>query len=448
VKKYIAAILILFVFQPAESFAQKSHEVLIDEYMQAQVNVNEFSGAILVSSGGDIIYKKAFGYADREWKFPCTIETKFEIGSLTKQFTAAAVLQLVEQGKLNLYDKLSTYFPGYPKGDSVTLHMLLNHTSGIADYTGLPLFYSLRTLPLKQDSVIGLFKNQPYTFSPGTNWRYSNSGYFLLGCIIEKVTKKPFSIYVYENVIKKAGLENTGINSLDSILTYRAKGYSRSEKGEWKNADYISMELAFSAGSIISSVEDMYRWQNKLLEGKIISQNMLTKMITPYKKNYGYGLYIDSLKHHFRIWHTGNIPGFTSFLGCFPLDSISIVVLSNDECNSGAIAEALSAILFNLPVEMPYKAVEKNINTSVLKNYTGKYQLGETTNFEMLVKDNKLYLKPNGGGEMELKPESETKFFFARDPEQEILFIIDSKGVITNYYFINKGSKMEIKKLN
>jgi hypothetical protein len=112
------------------------------------------------------------------------------------------------------------------------------------------------------------------------------------------------------------------------------------------------------------------------------------------------------------------------------------------------IGEALSSILFNLPVEMPYKAVEKTINLSVLKNYIGKYQLGGTTNFEMLVKDNKLYLKPNGGGEMELKPESETKFFFARDPEQEILFIIDSKGIITNSYFINKGSKIEIKKLN
>ncbi|CAN5316618.1 hypothetical protein BH09BAC6_BH09BAC6_09600 [soil metagenome] len=176
--------------------AQKNYPVLLDKYMQAQVNVNEFSGTVLVADKGKIIYKKAFGYADREWKLPNTIDTKFPICSITKQFTAAAILQLAEQGKLSLNDKLSAYFPGYPKGDSVTLHMLLNQTSGITDYTGLPGFYAKHTLPLTKDSVIALFKNQPYRFAPGTKWDYSNSNYFLLGYIIEKIAKQPYDVYL------------------------------------------------------------------------------------------------------------------------------------------------------------------------------------------------------------------------------------------------------------
>lgn len=151
------AICLCSIMLPVKSFAQKNYSLVIDKYMQAQVKVNEFSGVVLVTGKGKVIYKKAFGYADREWKIPNTLETKFEIGSLTKQFTAAAILQLAEQKKLNLDDKLSTWFPDYPKGDSVTLHMLLNHTSGIVDYTSLPGFYPKHTLALPKDSVIVLF---------------------------------------------------------------------------------------------------------------------------------------------------------------------------------------------------------------------------------------------------------------------------------------------------
>ncbi len=446
-KSIITLLCLAACLRQTESFAQKNYPALIDKYMQAQVSVNDFSGAVLVAYKGNIIYKKAFGYADREWKLPNTVETKFEIGSLTKQFTAAAILQLAEQGKLRLDDKLSYYFPGYPKGDSVTLHMLLNHTSGIADYTGLPAFYPLHTLSLPKDSIINLFKNQPYTFSPGTNWSYSNSGYFLLGCIIEKVSGQPYSAYLYNNVIKKAGLANTGVNRIDSILVLRAKGYSKLEKGGWKNADYFSMEFPFSAGSLISTVDDLYHWQTSLQQGKIVSTDMLAKMTTPYRNGYGYGLFIDSFQHHNRLLHTGAIPGFTSYLCGFPADGITIVVLSNDDGNANAVGDAVNAILFNLPADIPYKHVEHAINTAVLKRYPGRYQLGGSMNLTMIEKDSKLFIKPDGGPELELKPESETKFFFAHDPEQQIEFILDSKKEITKCYFINKGSKMEIKKL-
>ena len=450
-KKTLLILCLLGMVSAGTVSAQKKFPTLLDNYMQAQVSVNEFSGTVLVAYKGSVIYKKAFGYADREWKLPNTTDTKFEICSLTKQFTAAAILQLAEQHRLNLNDKLSVYFPGYPKGDSVTLHMLLNHTSGIADYTGLPRFYALHTLPLSKDSVIALFKNQPYKFSPGTKWDYSNSNYFLLGCIIEKVTKQPYDVYLYKNVIGKAGLTNTAVNHPDSVLAYRARGYSKTETGGWKNAEQFSMELVYSAGSVISTVTDLYAWQNALFGDKIISPEMVAKMTTPYLENYGYGLTIDTMEHHKRISHGGAAPGFTSFLCSFPADGISIIVLSNNFGNSGPIGDALADILFGRPVEFPHKIIERPINTAVLKRYPGKYQLFQsagTLNFELINEGDKLYLKPDNSGnfKMELKPESETRFFFARDHDQEIEFTLDPTGSILKCYLINKGAKFEIKR--
>ena len=446
-KRLFTLICVCGLVLPIKSVGQNNYALAIDKYMQAQVKINEFSGVVLVTAKDKVIYKKAFGYADREWKIPTTIDTKFEIGSLTKQFTAAAILQLAEQKKLFLDDKLSIWFPGYPKGDSVSLHMLLNHTSGITDYTSLPNFYELHTLPLAEDSVIALFKNQPYKFSPGTHWSYSNSNYFLLGCIIEKVSGKTFADFLYDNIIKKAALTNTVVNRLDSVLVFRAKGYSKHEHGDWKNADYFSMEFPFSAGSLISTASDLYKWQAALLNAKIISPPMLAKMTTPYFNNYAYGVSVDSFNHYLRIAHGGGIAGFTSCLGVFPAKNISIVVLSNNDCNSEQIGNEIAAALFEVPVKMPYKPVEKEIDVAVLKRYTGKYQLGGTTNFEISEKDKYLFLKPEGSGEMMLKPESETKFFFAGNIEQEIEFIVDKNGAIIKSYFINKGTQIEIKKL-
>ena len=438
---------------PVTSIAQTNYSSTIGKYMEAQANVKEFSGVILVANNGAIIYQKAFGYSDREWKINNTLDSKFEIGSLTKQFTAAAILLLAEQHKLSLNDKLSAYFPGYPKGDSVTIHMLLNHTSGIADYTGLPRFFALHTLPLAKDSVIALFKNQPYTFSPGTKWNYSNSGYFLLGCIVEKISKQSYGDFLKQHILDKASLTNTAVNRIDSVLALRVKGYSRSENGAWRNAEYFSMEFPFSAGSLISTIQDLYNWENALLKSKIISKESLSQMTTPYLNHYGYGLSIDTLEHHRRISHSGAIPGFTSYLSNFPNDNISIIILSNNDSPVGAIADGLSSILFNLPYQMPYIPKEVVINYAVLKKYAGKYQIPQptgATNFELLAESNKLYLKPEGNGDfkMELKPESETKFFFDRDHDQEIEFVLDSTGNIVKYYFINKGIKLEIKRRN
>lgn len=441
-------LILLFLFLPLAVIAQKDYASLLDNYMQAQVNVNEFTGTVLIAQKGKIIYEKAFGMADREWNIPNTINSKFEIGSITKQFTAACILQLVEQGKLSLSDKLSKYFADFPKADSVTIHMLLSHTSGIKSYTEAPEFWKVVTLPLEKDSMVELIKKQPYNFSPGTKWSYSNSGYFLLGYIIEKVTGKSYSDYVYNNVIQKADLKNTCVNRWDSILSYRAKGYSKTMNG-WKNASYISMEGPYSGGAIISDIEDLYQWNNALFSNKIISNASFTKMTTPYKEHYGYGLFIDTFQRHLIIGHSGGIKGFTSFLGRFPTDDVVVAGLSNEETtNTQGIVKALAAIVLNIPVTAPYKHTEVAIDSSILKRYVGKYKQMNAHVDTLKIKEGKLYLHfQDWRHDYELKPEAETKFFLAVDPNYQFEFEVNKEGIVTKAYFIEVGIKTEMKKM-
>ena len=334
---------------------KKNYTSDIEKYMKEQVDKNNFSGVVLVMKDDKVVVEKAYGLADREWNIPNTVDTKFRIGSLTKQFTATCILQLQEQGKLAVTDKLSKYIPDYPKGDSITIQMLLNHTSGIKNYTDVPEFWNgialMRTTP---DSMISIFKNKPLDFSPGTDWKYSNSGYFLLGYIIEKVTGGKYTAYVEKNVIKKVGMVNSGIDKLDSVLYHRASGYDN-DSGKFFNSMFISMEGPFSAGAMYSTVDDLYKWDRALYSTAILSNASKTQMFTPVKHNYGFGVGIDTFQHHYRISHSGGISGFVSELQRYPIDNICVIVLSNDGGNSPAIANGISSILFDAPLPQPNK---------------------------------------------------------------------------------------------
>lgn len=440
-------LIVLLFLSPVFLAAQKNYTALLDNYMQAQANVNDFMGTVLVAKKGKIIYEKAFGMADRELNVPNTLQTKFQVGSVTKQFTAACILQLAAEGKLNLADKLSKYFPDFPKGDSVTIHMLLTHTSGIKNYTELPAFWKKMSLPLEKDSMVAIFKNQPYNFPPGTKWSYSNSGYFLLGYIIEKVSGKSYSDYVLKNVIEKAGLKNTSVNRWDSILTNRAKGYGKGPGG-WKNAMYISMEGPYSAGAIISTIEDLQQWNNALFSNKIMSPALFNKMITPYLDNYGYGIGIDSFQHHLLIGHSGGIPGFASYLGRFPTDDLVVAGLANNgDSPTQNIVTALAAIVFDIPVIPPYHHKEVNIDSLVFKKYTGKYSRDVTHVDTVMTKDGKLYWHAWWGGESLMKPESNTKFFLENAPDIQVEFETGNNGLPVKYYLVEAGIKSEMKKL-
>jgi CubicO group peptidase (beta-lactamase class C family) len=438
---------LLFILAlPFSVFAQNNPPQLMDEYMNAEFNVKEFNGSVLVVQKGKTIYQKSFGMADREWSIPNTNQTKFRIGSVTKQFTAACILLLQEKGKLQLEDKLSKYLPDYPKGDSITIHMLLNHTSGIKNYTSIPEFWPKAILPLSHDSMIAIFKNKPYDFAPGTQWNYSNSGYYLLGVIVEKVSGKKFADYLQQEIINKAGLKNTSMDRLDSVLAFRAKGYAKNRTGGFNQAMMISMEGPYSAGAMFSTPEDLVNWTKALHENKILLPASTVKMMTAYKNNYGYGIGIDSLKTHKRVSHNGGIPGFSTHLAYYPVDDVYVVAISNNEMSADRIGIAMAYIAFGMPISKPYIPIEVKIDPSILDRYLGNYMA--TNPIEIIKKDNKLYRRVTTGPEIELKPESNTRFFYADGSDRFIEFETDKAGLILKAWFISGGDKIVMKKLD
>ncbi len=443
--------IIILLLLPFALSAQKNYPQLLEKYMDAEMKFKGFTGAVLVMKQNKVLLKKGYGLADREWNIANTPETKYRIGSITKQFTAACILQLAEQGKLSLDDKLSKFIPSFPKGDSVTIHMLLNHTSGIANYTAQKEFLNLATLSLTKDSMISFIKSKPFSFSPGTKFQYTNSGYFLLGYILEKVSGQSYADYVQQNIFNKIGMKNSGADKLDSVLSMRARGYSMNKK-KITNADFISLDWPFSAGTLFSTAEDLYKWDRALYSTTVLSEASKQKMFTPYKSNYSYGFIIDSMQKHARIWHNGGIPGFISNISRYINDDLCVIVLANTEVTQNntlpitdVIAEGLASIVFDLPVETPYEHKEVKIDPSILDKYVGKYSAGLT--LEVIKKDNKLYRHRDGSPDIELKPESNTKFFYADESNRQLEFELEKAGNVIKIWFINNEQRGEMKKL-
>lgn len=434
---------------PFSIMAQKNYTALLDEYMDGFNKAHDFSGVVFIEKNGKKIYTKAFGEANREWKIPNTIDTRFQIASVTKQFTAVAILKLVEQGKLQMDDKVSKFFPGYPKGDSITIHMLLNHTSGIYNYLENPALDALNpniSIKLLKDSIFNLFKNKPFDFSPGTFWRYSNSGYVLLGYIIEQVSGETYRDYIYKNLLLPASMMNTDLYSADSIIPFHSNGYIKTSQG-WKPKDIIAINAAFSAGGLFSTVGDLSKWCDALYTGKIINKESLSKMNQPNagERGYGYGVFVDSFFNRRAIFHSGSLTGFTSLLMNYPVDGIRIIILTNRNTNIDFLPRGLAAMLFDQNVIPPYKHIPIKIDPSILKRYVGKF-VGKSIPFPLNIinKNNKLYLQL--GTDMELVPESENKFYISeQDVEIGIEFELNDKKEVVAVYFIESGVKIKVK---
>ncbi len=241
--------------------------------MRQYVENRQFNGTVLVAENGKVIVKKGYGLANMEWNIPNTPDTKFRLGSVTKQFTAFLILQLVDQGKLKVSEKITTYLPDYPKatGDKITVHHLLTHTSGIPNYTNFPRFFETMSRdPYAPEAFVKKFSDLPLDFEPGSNFSYSNSGYFLLGVLIEKVTGKPYATVLQEAILTPAQLKDTGYDLPGPILPKRAAAYEKRGSG-YVNAPYLDMTIPYAAGSLYSTVEDLYRWDQLLYTDKLLS---------------------------------------------------------------------------------------------------------------------------------------------------------------------------------
>lgn len=358
----------------------------IDALVEAYASYGEFSGSILVAEKGRVIYKKGVGLANVEWGIPNTPTTKFRVGSVTKQFTAILILQLVSEGRLKLHEPITTWLPYYraETGDRVTIHHLLTHSSGIPNYTNNPNFGYYSTLYYSVRDFTRLFCSGDLEFEPGTRFSYSNSGFFILGAILEEVTRKTYAKLLQERILDVTGMKNTGYDTHAAIIPERATGYQLGLDG-FRNAAYLDMALPYAAGSLYSTVEDLLLWDRALYTEKLLPDSLKKLMfrlhnpIGPGNAGAAYGWFVgkrriketgDSVNS---IWHTGGINGFGSVISRYPDTERLIVVFDNTEQYRAPeeLPGKIMAILSNRPVDMPKPsfagAVRRKISSSSIE---------------------------------------------------------------------------------
>jgi CubicO group peptidase (beta-lactamase class C family) len=352
-----------------------SHAAKIDEVVTAFHDAGQFNGSVLVAEAGEVIYENGVGWANIEWEVPNTPDTKHRIGSVTKHFTSAIILQLVEEGEIELDAPIATYLPGYPaeQGSKVTVHHLLNHTSGIPSYTGLPDFIQEQGRdPFTPDELIEVFWDMPLEFEPGTAWAYNNSGYFILGRIIENVTGDEYDDVLRERILEPFGLDDSGYDHNGEIQPHEASGYRHTMTG-FEHASYLDSSLPYAAGMMYSTVRDLYRWDRALAEGAKPFQSMETKELwyTPGLEDYAYGWSVrdeqigDDGPTVRVIEHGGGINGFNTAYVRYPDQQNMIAVIDNTEGNPGAIAAQLARVLYDQPTEAPKPEISRVIAATI-----------------------------------------------------------------------------------
>jgi len=301
----------------------------MEHVVQGYVASQSFMGSVLVARGGQVILSKGYGSANLEWNIPNSPTTKFRLGSITKQFTAASVLLLEERGKLSTGDPVKKYLPDAPAAwDKITIFHLLTHTSGIPNFTSFPEYKKIEPFATTPGEVVARFRDKPLDFAPGEKWSYSNSGYLLLGYLIEKITGGSYEKFVTENIFTPLGMKDSGCDSNSAVIAHRASGYVHDARG-FENAGFIHMSIPHAAGALYSTTEDLLKWEQGLFGGKVLKPESLAKMTTPFKENYACGLGVQIIDGHKRIEHGGGIEGFNTNLAYYPDEKLTVVVLAN-----------------------------------------------------------------------------------------------------------------------
>ncbi len=423
----------------------------IDELVSPEFKSTEPGLAILIAKNRQVVYKKAFGSANVELSTALQPDMIFRIGSITKQFTAIAILQLAEQGKISLQDSLQQYVKDFPfKGYTITIENLLTHTSGIADYSNADTTHNpyIERGDFTPQQIIKYFSYQPLEFKPGTKYNYSNSGYVLLGYIIEKVTGKNYHDYIQENVIKRAGLTHTLYAHEHAIVPKRVSGYTR-DQGYYENAEYQSLSIAFACGDLMSTVEDLYQWNNALLDYKLVKKETLEKAFSPYKleneteTNYGYGWFVNEVNGSKCIHHEGQVNGFISLEQYFPKENVFVAVMTNMQ--SGEDSTDFSTKRFELFNKISMLAIGQEIIKEISsKDNRSEDNLGTYTQgkeeFTITKNKDKLIINLPTGGHFELVPVEGNKYMIRGvSPQCTVKFIKDKTGQVTEMISVQKG---------
>jgi len=399
---------------------------------------------VLIARGDHVVYRDARGLANLELGVPLTPDSVFRIASVTKTFTAAMVVELAETGALAVDDPLAKYLPDFPNASSITLRELLNHTSGISDVVNSPTpGFSRRDL--KTADLIAEIGKRALDFAPGSQFRYSNAGFILLGAVIEKVTGKPWYTAVQHQLLQPLGITHTQFGVAPAIIPGRAEGYSTDERTQTvTNATYISSSFPAAAGGLISTADDLRLWIHALANGQVVSAAGFQQMTTPpdlpgahATESYGLGMYLWQVRGARFLGHSGDIDGFTSTAAYLPAQDISVVVLANDDnFDAQTMARRLAAIALGQPYTLPAPV---EISSQELASLAGKYQLDPNTIETLSVKDGKLYGQRGSRNPIQLQMTAAHELHFVPDELSYFVPVRDATGHVTRLDYFFKG---------
>ncbi len=429
-------------------------ETAMDQMINEFVAEEKFMGCVLVSKGDNTLLKKPYGFANLEWEIPNSVNTKFQIASVTKQFTAAAILLLQDRGKLNIDDLVMKHLPDSPAcWDKITIFNLLTHTAGIYNYNDDDIddyFKPMRKAACTPADVMELFVNKPLEFEPGEKIAYSNSGFVVLGRIIEKISGQSYAKFLQENIFEPLGMKDSGNDSRDEIIKRRASGYAVID-GELVNTDLFDIAVCFAGGSLYSSVEDLLKWQKGLVEGKVLSDDSFKKMISPFKENYAFGLTVTAENGRKVIKHKGKNPGFKSVLSYYPSDQLTIVVLSNNEHGAATfeIGRLAAAIARDERITLPSQRKAIELPSETLIKYMGEYNLERDDKILAIIPLGETLMAWTKNPQEKSSPVQDTYWlaaesdclFFSRDrPGIEIEFLKNEKDEVS-HLVLHQGNK-------
>ena len=409
----------------------------IDTYISSYVNTNDFSGCVLATRNDSILFSECYGKANFSFNITNTLETKFKIGSISKQFTAAAILKLEEQGLLNTSDSLAKYFPQKSIVNNRTIHQLLTHTSGLVDIYDLPDFYSFSCGGVNFNEIVNMVLDQEPYFKPGERYQYSNGGYVVLARIIEIVSNQTYEEFISSSIFKELGMNSSGSGKKNEVVKYLAVGYDPFGYEKLIKTDNIDY-LTIGAGSLYSSPNDLLIWINSLKERLLLSETSYQKFFKNYGNAYGYGISVYKSFGKEVFGHDGRIAGYIADYLHYKEDDVSVIITGNIQTGvADFLRRDIAAIIFN----QEYQTSAKNVPPATdyppnVKNIPGAYSFGPSFTVYVEFVDGRLQARANQGAYSELVPLQDGRFF-NRTLYAYIKFEEDENGTITKMIWEN-----------
>lgn len=408
--------------------------------------------AVLVAKDGEVVYEKYAGYANVKKQVEVDANTTFRIGSVTKQFTAAAILKLVEQGKIKLNDPLNKYIEDFPLGDKITIHHLLNHTSGIKSYTDQPDFIKTVSKSVATKDLVDEIKTLGFDFEPGEQWKYNNSAYYILGYLIEQQSGMSYEAFLKKHFFEPAGMTNTGVYDNAKKYKKEALGYANEEGSMNLSMDW-DMTRAGGAGNMYSTVSDLLKWNNYVFAGKAVKADLLEKAHTQLTLNdgsnypYGYGWGVGEFRGQEQIAHSGGLHGFLTWLAYYPEFGVTVAVTSNAspplKIVPGQLGKDMMEVFFE---ENLTSREEAELTAEELSKYVGKYEYPGGAIMTVTQEDNKLFAQLTGQQRFQLFPEGDHKFFW-KVVDAQIEFHVSDKGEVDYGMHAQGGMEMKVPKM-